>query len=140
MALELQRKVEATAPLELLSAPRVGSVLSFVCLVLIVVAIADWPAPVPTAHVRVRNASAFQLQDVVIGRSHYGTIEAGATTPYQSWGPVYATSVVSLDVGGQRLQTPLPEDHVGEHPYTSTNVTFSIDIAGSTVIVKTTNE
>jgi hypothetical protein len=70
-----------------------------------------------------------QLQDVSIGRAQYGTVEAGATSPFQTWGPVYKTSAVSFKVGNQRL-SHMPEDYSGQRPLKSVEVTFVIDVVG----------
>ena len=129
MALLPLREAQATDSVEPNGAPRVALVFALVCFVLIALGIALWPNPVPTANVRVRNVSSVTMQDVTIGRGHYGSVDAGATSPYQLWGPVYENSYVSFRVGGQRF-TVMPKDHFEEHPLKLGEVTFVIDITG----------
>ncbi|SRR5258706_11326343 len=129
MALMLLREAQPGDSVEPNATPRVALVFALVCLVLVALGIAVWPTPTPTANVRVRNISRVQLQDLIIGRGHYGSVDAGSTSPYQSWGPVYEHSRVSFRVGGQRLSF-IPEDHVGERPFKSGEVTFVIDVTG----------
>jgi len=119
MALMLLREAQPGDSVEPNATPRVALVFALVCLVLVALGIA----------VRVRNISRVQLQDLIIGRGHYGSVDAGSTSPYQSWGPVYEHSRVSFRVGGQRLSF-IPEDHVGERPFKSGEVTFVIDVTG----------
>jgi len=109
--------------------PRVALVFALVCLVLVALGIAVWPHPPPTAAVRVRNISSVTLQDLSVGRGHYGSVGPGVTSPYQTWGPVYETSGVSFKVGDQQLGF-VPEDHYNEHPISPVSVTFEIDVTG----------
>jgi hypothetical protein len=129
MALMLQRETQPADTVESTATPRVSLVFALTCAVLVALGIALWPAPIPTASVRVRNISSVPIQDVTIGRGHYGSVDTGATSPYQSWGPVFETSYVSFRVGDQRF-TLMPEDHVGEHPLKSGEVTFEINVTG----------
>ena len=69
----------------------------------------------PISDIRIRNATNRNLQGVVVGRSHYGSIQRGESSGYQSWGPAYRYASVSLLADGKpvRLQ---PIDYVGETP------------------------
>ena len=129
MALMPLRESEAGDSVEPNATPRVALVFALVFLVLVALGIALWPKPVPTANVRVRNISHELLQDVTIGRGHYGSVDVGATSPYQVWGPVYENSYVSFRVGDQRF-TLMPADHVGAQPLEPGEVTFVIDVTG----------
>ena len=119
---------DAPAPAQLLSRPRYWATAATVAAVLGVLLIAVWPREVPKSDIRVRNASDVTLRDVVVGRTHYGDIAAGESTPYQSWGPAYPHPRVEFEAGGTRLQQ-IPVDHFGEHILGAGRFTYVITLA-----------
>jgi len=68
------------------------------------------------------------LHDVVVGRTHYGDIAPGESTPYQSWGPAYPHPRFEFEAGGTRFQQ-IPEDHVGENILGTGRFTYVITLA-----------
>jgi len=119
---------DAPAPVPLLSRPRYWVTAATVAAVLGVLFIAFWPREVPKSDIRVLNASDVTLHDVVVGRTHYGDIAAGRSTPYQSWGPAYPHPRVEFEAGGRRLQQ-IPDDNIGENVLGVGRFTYVITLA-----------
>jgi hypothetical protein len=69
----------------------------------------------PVSDIRIRNATDRDLQDVVVGRGHYGPIGRGESSEYQSWGPAYRYAFVSLLADGKPMLLQ-PIDYFGETP------------------------
>ena len=69
----------------------------------------------PVSDIRIRNATNYHLQSVVVGRSRYRSIQRGDSNEYQSWGPAYRYAFVSLLADGKPLRLQ-PVDYVGETP------------------------
>ena len=119
---------DAPAPVPLLSRPRYWVTGATIAAVLGVLSIALWPREVPRSDIRVRNASAVAFLDVVVGRTHYGDIAAGESTPYKSWGPAYRHPKVEFEAGGIRLKQ-IPIDHFGESILGAGRFTYVITVA-----------
>jgi len=83
--------------------------------------------PVPISNIRVRNASAVPLENVVINRVSYGNIAAGGVTAYHSWGPAYRYAAVHAAVEGQSMDL-VPDDYVEEKPLGSGDFTYVLTI------------
>jgi len=79
----------------------VVAALLIVSLVVALVAVSSIKAPV--SDIRIRNATGRDLQDVVLGRGHYGKIGGGEVSGYKSWGPAYRYARVSLVADGMPM-------------------------------------
>ena len=115
---------------DLIAQPRFGVVLSFVVALGAALTFALWPKPVPVSNVRVHNASAYALSDVVVGRGHYGIVGPDVTTSYIEWGPAYRNAYVSFVANGKR-RILMPEDHFGEKPLGPGKYTYTIGLDAS---------
>jgi hypothetical protein len=69
----------------------------------------------PVSDIRIRNATGRDLQDVAVGRGHYGQIGRGEVSGYQSWGPAYKYARVSLVADGKPMLLQ-PDDYFEETP------------------------
>ena len=67
----------------------------------------------PVSDIRIRNSTNHDLQDVIVGRGHYGSIGRGEVSAYQTWGPAYRYARVSLIADGKPMLLQ-PTDYVGE--------------------------
>ena len=119
---------DAPAPAPLLSRPPYWVTAATVAAVLGVLLIAFWPRELPKSDIRVRNASTVTLEHVVVGRTLYGDITPGESTPYHSWGPAYPHPRVEFDAGGAHMQQ-IPDDNFGETILGAGRFTYVITLA-----------
>ena len=63
--------------------------------------------------IRVRNDSAVDFKDVVVGGKNYGDIKSDTTTDYQTWEIAYRYSSVILSASSNPMQLQ-PIDYLGE--------------------------
>jgi len=82
--------------------------LFIVSLVIALVAVSTIKGPV--SEIRIRNSTNRDLQDVTVGRGHYGSIGRGEVSAYQTWGPAYQYARVSLIADGKPMLLQ-PEDY-----------------------------
>jgi hypothetical protein len=87
------------------------AVLFIVSLLIGLVAVSSIKGPV--SDIRIRNSTNFDLQDVTVGRGHYGSIGRGEVSEYQTWGPAYQYARVSLVADGKPMLLQ-PIDYAGE--------------------------
>ncbi|HEX8696947.1 MAG TPA: hypothetical protein VF746_31295 [Longimicrobium sp.] len=98
-------------------------------------------APPGATLVRIRNASAFDLDSVVVDffrqRVVYGDVPAGGTTAYRQADRAYRYAYIEATVQGQRLVLQ-PIDYVGETPLGSGRFTYhlTVNLADSTLDVR----
>lgn len=94
-----------------------------------------------TTLVRLHNASAFDLDSVVVGFSRepvlYGDVPAGGTTAYRDAGRAYRYAYIAATAQGRRLVLQ-PFDYVGECPLGSGRFTYRLtaDPAAGTLDVR----
>jgi len=81
----------------------------------------------PTSDVRIHNATDHDLQDVVVGPAHYGSIQRGVSSGYQSWGPAYKYAFVSVLADGKPMLIQ-PIDYVGETPLGPGRFTYILSL------------
>lgn len=81
----------------------------------------------PVSDIRIRNATGEDLQNVVVGRGHYGNIGRGEVSGYESWGPAYRYARVSVMVGGKAMLLQ-PEDYFGLEPLGKGRFTYILSI------------
>jgi hypothetical protein len=94
-----------------------------------------------TTLVRIHNASAFDLDSVVVGFARetvaYGDVPAGGTTAYRDAGRAYRYAYVEATARGRRLVLQ-PFDYVGECPLGRGRFTYRLtaDPAAGTLDVR----
>lgn len=109
-----------------------------------------FPGPTPderpdarpgTTLVRVHNASAFDLDSVVVGFARetvvYGDVPAGGTTAYRDAGTAYRYAYIEATAQGRRLVIQ-PIDYVGECPLGRGRFTYRLtaDLATGSLDVR----
>lgn len=102
--------------------------------------------------IRVQNASAVVMQDVVVGFPEvttgggdpvepgdaesgdvdYGTIDPGAATPYRTIGKAYRYTAVTVLVEGEEVEL-VPIDYVGEDPLDGGRYTYELHYDGGSL-------
>jgi hypothetical protein len=87
------------------------AVLLFVSLLIGLMALSSIKAPV--SEIRIRNSTNHDLQDVTVGRGHYGSIGRDEVSAYQTWGPALQYARVSLIANGKPMLLQ-PIDYVGD--------------------------
>ena len=87
---------------------------------LLIVVLLTWLVAVssikaPVSQIRIRNATDRDLENVVVGRGHYGHIQRGEVNGYESWGPAHKYARVWLVADGKPMLLQ-PIDHFEETP------------------------
>jgi len=80
-------RFDSPTPVPLVARPTYWLTAATVTGLLVVLVFALWPKEIPQSKVRVRNASSVTLQNVVVGKAHYGDLGPGESSQYQTWGP-----------------------------------------------------
>jgi hypothetical protein len=103
----------------------IAAALLIVLLLLALVTISSFKSPV--SDIRIRNSTNRDLQDVTVGRGHYGPIGRGEVSGYQSWGPAYRYARVSLVADGKPLLLQ-PDDYFEETPLGPGRFTYVLSL------------
>lgn len=78
--------------------------------------------------IRIKNESAYLMQNVQVGGFDYGDIESGKTTAYQEFEVAYRYASVFLTIQDTLQFTLIPIDFVGETPLGKGTFTYTLNI------------
>ena len=123
-------RFDSPTPVPLVARPTYWLTAATVTGLLVVLVFVLWPKEIPQSNVRVRNASSVTLQNVVVGKAHYGDLGPGESSQYQTWGPAYPHPRLEFESGGTHFRQ-IPEDHYGESTLGTGQFTYVLTLAAS---------
>lgn len=76
---------------------------------------------------RIKNASAYTMQDVIVNQTNYGSLSPGKSSSYVEAEYVYRYAYIKMKVAGKEYILQ-PIDYVGETKYENGDFTYALTL------------